>query len=238
MPYGGKRYVRRGMRPRYVKKRSVIGEFANGYRTAQKALSMVKWVKGLINVEKKQIDTTIIAPSTAIPVAGAASAIILTACAQGDTDETRNGNKYKLASCSVKVNLFRLAVAGSTANPCVRLIIFNDKNSNGVAPTLAELLDASSIIGRYNSDNVGSRFKILYDKRYSFGWLNSTTNTGAGMMSTNDSFYKKVMWHVKFDGTTAAQGDCVSGHIYAFLFCDTASVMEGSVTARVEFIDN
>lgn len=230
-----------GPRRRYSRpqrKRSVVGEFAAGYRTAQKALSMVRYVKSLINVEKKQVDTSITAPGTAIPVAGAANAILLTGVAQGDTDDTRNGNKIKLSALSIKANFFRLAVAGSTANPTVRMIVFNDKNSNGVAPAIADLLDATSIIGRYNPDNAGSRFKILHDKRYSFGWLNSTTNTGAGLMSANDSIYKKCGWHVKFDGTTAAQADCVSGHLYVFLFCDTASVMEGSVTARVEYIDN
>lgn len=210
----------------------------NALPLAEKAFEMAKYVATLVNVERKQIDTDITLVGTAIPVAAAVVAVPLTLCAQGDTDITRNGNKIKLSSISLKINLFNVGAAGSVANPTVRLLLVNDKVSSGAAPALTDVLDTASVIARYNPDTIGSRFKILMDKRYPFGFKNTTTSTGAGRQCLDDSFYKKVSWHVKYDGTTANIADATTGHLYAFLYADFANIMEGNVTSRVEFIDN
>lgn len=228
MPYQ-RRYKRTARRP-YTKKRSVIGEFASGFRTAQKALSMAKYLKGLINVEYKKNDVAVTAGFVQPSTTGTIT--LLSSMAQGDTSETRNGNSIRSKSISIKGSV----VAGTQTNE-LRYILFLDKNSNGVIPTATELLEADSVIARYNDDNMGSRFIILQDKRVPMGFNDTTNHYAAGDMNVSWSMYKKLFGHAKFDGTGAGQADAVSGHLYLYMVA-TANVGQHTITSRYEYIDN
>lgn len=203
MPY--KKYRKRRPGRKIVKKRG------GGYlSTAAKALALALMLKRMINVEKKFIESaTSSAQSTSATVA------LLTGIAQGDTQNDRNGNSIKAQSVSTKYNVEMNSSATATQ---VRIMLVIDKNSNGAAPVLSDILDngvASNAVAHYNSDTAGSRFLILHDKSYSLSINGSRTISG--------SCYSKLNHHVKFTSSTGAQASCASGHLYLILWSDEST---------------
>lgn len=85
--------------------------------------------------------------------------------------------KQILIKGSVATNLANnFAAGGVCGGQDVRMIVFVDRDSNGVAPLVTDVLVTSSSLSHYNLDN-RDRFKILYDKMY---WLAQASNTAAG----------------------------------------------------------
>ncbi len=128
------------------------------------------------------------------------------AIGQGDETENRNGVQVSLRSLDMRYLLQR----GNT-DACFRMILFIDRQTNGGTPLVADLLaqvatGSDMIISPLNVEN-RKRFTILADR----------THVLAIGMSENKCFRVKKRLTVKprFDGTTAALLDVVSGMIWA-----------------------
>ncbi len=89
--------------------------------------------------------------------------------AQGDTNATRDGNQIMVNDFLTRFTTSMHATATVTF---VRFIIFKDIQSNGVLPTVAELLRGASVTSALNIVN-GRRFTVLYDKLYSMDDIKS-----------------------------------------------------------------
>jgi hypothetical protein len=230
--------ARRQYKPRYNKKRTskptkgFFGTAGKALATASAALSMAKMVKSLINVETKFIDTTlggVLMPSASPTI------VPLTLCSTGTNDETRNGNSIKAKSNSLK---FTLAINSTTPldSDC-RIMIIYDKVSNGTLPIATDILDnlggITPTLAHYNGDNAGSRFLILYDKRFQL------TNNDRRLI--DGSSYLKLNHHVKFDGNGSLIADATTGHMYLVFMSNVAAVASQpsiSYSNRFYFIDN
>lgn len=215
-----------------AKSSGMFGTAGKALATASAALSMAKMLKSLINVETKFIDTSlggVLMPS-ATP-----SIIPLTLCSTGTNDETRNGNSIKAKSNSLK---FTLAINSTTPldSDC-RIMIVLDKVSNGTVPLATDILDnlggLTPTLAHYNGDNAGSRFVILYDKRFQLDTVNRRLIDG--------STYLKLNHHVKFDGNGSVIADATTGHMYLVFMSNIAAVASQpsiSYSNRFYFIDN
>lgn len=195
----------------------------NAYQMARAAINGVKFMKGLINCEKKYMINNFNSN-----VSTTANVLLLTNCAEGDDETQRNGRS--VLTRSVYVNGY-VTVNASATGTVFRYVLFVDKNSNGVAPAAAEVLTASSVTSTLNQDNAGSRFTIIADKHI--------TLYPAQKPIVNISCFRKVYHHTKWDGTTAVQADCVSGHIYLLMVSNEATNTPTPVLeTRVGFYDN
>jgi len=202
---------------------------------AAKALSMAKFLASVINVEHKFKDT--VYSRTAIY----STAVIthISGIAQGDGQNARNGDSVKLSS----VNLRGLITVGSTIAPTstvnirtVRVMLINDKVSDGAPPSLTDILDNSTlpnVYARYNPDNAGGRFRVLYDKRIV---VSATTNC------VRFNCYRKLKHHLKFTGGASSQTDASIGHLYVLLVSDDNSIdtntPEVEFNSCIRYIDN
>lgn len=222
--FQNKRFKRR----RYGRKR----QGTNYFSLARKAFSLAKYVASVVNVETKFIDTT--AGGVLIPAA-TPTIVPLTLCSQGVTDETRNGNSIKAKSNSLKFN-----ISINPTNPTdaiIRCMLVLDKVSNGTVPSINDILDnvggITETLCHYNGDNMGSRFKVLADKRYHLDTSGKEQVTG--------SIFRKLGHHVKYDGPSNAITDATTGHLY-FIFMSNISTVANqpdiSYTNRFYFIDN
>lgn len=223
----GRRYNRR-YKKRYAKKSSGMG---TALSIAGKALRVANFLKSIVNVETKFIDTT----AGGVLVPANPTFVPLTLCSQGVTDETRNGNSIKAKSLSMK---FNLSLNQTAPLDCfVRVLLVLDKVSNGTVPIINDILDnvggITETLAHYNGDNMGGRFQILADKRYHLDT--------SGKEQVAGSIYRKLSHHVKFDGTTNAIADATTGHLY-FIFCSNITAPANqpviSYTNRFYFIDN
>ncbi len=194
--------------------------------TASKALALALMLKKLINVEFKENETYFSATVPSTPRID-----LLTQIAQGDTKENRQGNSVRAKSLSLKMRMSKNAAATATI---VRVLIVQDKVSNGVVPITADLFDTSSApayMAPYNSDNAGNRFKFLRDKTY-------ILSDGGGELRLQRLF-NKLNHHVKWNGTTGVQAQCQTGHLYLItISSESTNVPNIEADVMLRYVDN
>jgi len=177
---------------------------------ASKALSMAKFLASVINVEYKFKDTVF--PRTVI--SSTPSITFISGTSQGDGQSGhRNGDSIKLSSVNIRGMVMVPTGTGQPPRIC-RIILVNDKVSDGSTPALSDLLDnttLSNVYARYNPDNMGGRFKILYDKRIVVSATNNAIKFGC---------YRKLRHHLKYTGSTANVTDASVGHLFLLVVSD------------------
>lgn len=130
-----------------------------GLSRPPKAVTYVRKVKKTypkIKAEWKSIDTNITQVQDAI---GAVT--LLNGCQQGDDIGNREGRQIQMRSIELKLHTY--GTAGTGIDQIHRILLVLDKNPNGVAPAIADIITANTS-GLRNLNN-RKRFKILMDKR-------------------------------------------------------------------------
>lgn len=183
------------------------------------------------NMEKKNID--IGGPNTITMTFATATwfgGTLLNGVAQGLTPNTRVGRKTTMVSL-----LLRWAAslaATSTGGSPVRIKVVYDKQSNGAAPVITDILTIDSFFAPNNLDN-SDRFVTLIDKI-------------TDPISTGDSFsvagVEKVNMALEtmFTGTAGAIANILSGSIYIFASMDSGILVASPTLAyisRIRFTD-
>lgn len=165
--------------------------------------------------EKKLCD---IGPNQAFNTTG--FPLLLLAVSAGTDDNARIGRKINLQSISFRWNF----EAGFTGQPeQVRILIVQDLQSNGVAPTLVAVLAQPNTISPYNMDT-RQRFKILFDHTEQYHNIINSAGVPPGNFSTpgfldpkhRDKMYKKLNNSVEYTGTGGTVASIVTGAVYLF----------------------
>lgn len=219
MPYR-RRYARRPRRR--TRGGGTVSRYM-GY--AQKALKVARFVRSIVNVEYKYIDTT-----AGVSMSSSGAVALLTGIAVGTTQTTRNGNSILAKSIwsqiTFKVN------AAATASTICRYMLVMDKQDSSSLPSITEILQTASVYAPITRNN-GDRFKVLCDKRFTVSL--ETGDNAAGLMKC----FRKLQTHIKYLGDTAAQSDVGENHIYVVTITDSAANNPTvNHTVRTRFIDN
>jgi hypothetical protein len=194
---------------------------------AYKAYKGVKYIKSLINVEKKFHDV-----SDATTYGTTPAVISLTNIAQGNDFNNRDGNSILLQSLQLKADIKHDMNKQGCDN--IRVILFQDNDQRGTDPAAGDLLETGSGFSWLNafvSHNAGSRFNILYDRKIKVSDQDQTKS-----IKLIRKFYSN---HVKYTGTTAADSSTYKGALFMLVVSDentTPPAMSWGV--RVRFTDN
>ena len=182
--------------------------------------------------EQKFLDNSFATPFPA-SVTTAGNLILINGCVQGTSMTTRIGNRITLKSIRIIFGSAYTAV-NLTGNQVLRVKVVYDKESNGAAPTAAQILAADA----WNYPNnlfFAGRFLTLYDKTY------TPNNQGqANTADFNDDIYVKMNLPVVFNsGNAGTVADISSGSIYLLLYTGgfTYTAESGSMVTRVRFED-
>lgn len=137
---------------------------------------------------------------------GTGSFAVLSIMAQGTTNVTRVGDSIMPKALRVSYYMTPAStVGGSDTNG--RVIIFADKDHNGLNPVLADILSittaSNSCNAGYNPDNVPTRFTILSD--HSFPLMNYASVAGVGNPSIFTRHIKRLPGKVNYVGATAGK---------------------------------
>lgn len=223
MPYK-RRFKKRRYRKRYKK---------SAYSLAKKALARSK-------TEKKYV--TIQTGSTAVGTAGTFH--LLNAIIRGDANDERDGIDVYLKSLDIRMILKSdTDIDGAAA---LRYVVFLDMQSNGVAPTIAELftVGSSNTLLHFN-ESYRHRFKILRDKTMTINPINSVINATTNVVTTGEAIkyhkrYIKVKQPVKyFDTDFGDIRDVTTGALYILLVSNNSgNSPEINLHARVCFYDS
>lgn len=146
--------------------------------------------------EKKFFDSSL---GSSAPSATGAIQSGLLFMANGTDDQTRIGNSINVTSIGYKF-VGTLATSETTEN-AVRVILFRDIQSNGAAPTVADVLTTAAFDSYFNPDNV-ERFEILDDRIIRVGACTGTTTAILPMIATSNC-YKKLSFKSTYTSNSA-----------------------------------
>ena len=149
---------------------------------------------------------------------------------QGDNIDNRSGDKITLTSCSISLTA---AVNALSVSSTVRLIYFLDTMANGSVPTVADVLQSVSTVGRYQSINLlKHRFKILWD-----------ITIPLVATASNHVVHKERMFRIKSpvyfqDGANIAGANSKNG-MFCIALSDAAVNLPGTAFAvQLQYTDN
>lgn len=209
------------MRRTWYNKKYSVGDIA------MKAWTAVKYMKTLINSERKLYDFT----QTGFTVDYTGTVIRLSDITQGDATNQRNGR-------SVLANylLFQGNCARVTADSLIRIILFRDKMQTGTAASTDQLLQTvgsqQAVFSSLDASFAG-RFDILSN-------INLNLNSATG---TNRTFkrYVKLNKHIKWQ-TVATGGNPMEGHLYVLIISDQSAASANKpivqFCSRIGYRDN
>lgn len=226
MAYKKKSYKKNGRRRRggygFWRALATGGKYAtNVAATAAAALQTANYVKDMINVEKKFVDT---ATSTSISTTG--QVVHLSDVAQGAGQSARDGNSIKVTYLGLNIGL---TINASATASLVRILVVRDNQQVGdTSPTMANVLAAEDTTAFLNGSTLG-RFSILYDKVFT---LNST-----GVANRMVHIKLPMKHHVRYNGT--ASTDIQKGGLYYMAVSNEATnTVAHYMNARLRYIDN
>lgn len=129
---------------------------------------------------------------------------------QGVTEITRVGRKAVIKSLAYNYSVI-VPETHDTATPAhgsqVRVIIFQDKQCNGVTAAVDDILQTANYKSYYNLVNQG-RFKILMDRTHNINYQTLASMTDNSFSQSEHqqhyTFYKKLNVPIEFDATSGA----------------------------------
>lgn len=221
---GTRQWGRRNRR-RYTYKKNTgsYGGVAKALALAGTALTIAHSVKKLVNVEYKSVGTT----GYQQDIESGGTVQLLTAIAQGDDRNDRNGRSIKATGFNfrgvVKYN------SDGVEYQQVRVNLVVDYHQDGVIPDIADIYDSADPL-LFRSLNNTDRFEVLWTKYYILSAMSPVRK-----IEKNRNMAMKM----EFIGTSAAQISMGGGTMYLVWSSDTAAnhpTMD--YTNRVRYIDN
>lgn len=159
---------------------------------------------------------------------------------QGDTQSNRLGRKVVVTKINARFAVLNVTAVAGVSGSSIRVILYVDKQCNGAAATVAQILATADWRSLLNLDN-SMRFQILKDQIYT---LNITAPSGtAGTAWITER--QDVVWNVKcrvpimFDNSTitGAITSITSSNIGVLAVCSDA---EGDISGfvRIRYDDS
>lgn len=176
-------------------------------------------------VEQKNIDVGLVAQALT-----ANSFNTVNACniiVPGDTGIDREGRKVVLKSFLMRYSCTNASTAGSCQ---FRILVVYDKQTNGAAPAVTDILTVNDFLGNMNLANT-TRFVVIADVVTEP--LSLATNVVSGMI------YRKLNLETLFGTGGGTVADINSGGVF-FIIAPNSTVAAASVFSaktRIRFID-
>lgn len=213
---------------RYKRKPSSRGRYRQRPITygqiGKKIYRDVRWLKSVINVEKKYIDTTLTNQASAVT----GTLTLINGVGLGDTGQTRDGQSIKIVSIEIRGQV----EINSSANASdFKWAVLFDSQANGSTPLVSNIWSSGSptalrLIG------TGTRFQVIHSKNMAL------SKNGNEMLCFK--WFKKLSVHTKYNtGNAGDITDIVTNALYFFNSSnETTNFPTINVSIRVRFIDN
>lgn len=186
---------------------------------------------------------------------------ILNAPKQGSAFYNRIGSKISLKSLRMRIQLRDIPANEGVSSMFVRIMIFYDRQCNGIVPASSDLLQSVNMDGVGSTDPLGGtsivnseRFVILRDEIVPvFSSLNSTstapTHLNFSMIDGQqknyfDWFIKLKGLETKFQNNDGDEGSITTGALYLWVFSDLSTggtnlvPLKATYNSRTRFYDD
>lgn len=154
------------------------------------------------NIELKRL--TSVAETLTVAIGGAATVDGFGPyLQQGDTINTRDGNKITLKSLSLKINVALGALEATGTS--LRLMLVYDRKPNGNNALITDMLSADDLLAGYKvTGEDKGRFQFLFDRVIAF---DSTQG------KWNDTYYKRFNLNIEYNGNAGTVADVQRGNL-------------------------
>ncbi len=161
--------------------------------------------------------------------------------AQGVTEVTRIGRKCTIKGINWRFNISLDTTTNmDTARETIRIILYLDKQANGVTAATGNILETSNYQSFNNLANK-SRFRTLMDRSYDLNALggagDGTSNDTMGR-EISDSFYKKCTIPIEFDAVGGVMTAIKSNNIGVLILAKNGAVAVFESKMRLRFTDH
>ena len=186
--------------------------------------------------EVKFLDTT--ADNLTPPVTGVLVSS-LNVIPQGVGESERLGRKVTLRALYIRCQ-FRISDADSAADGfrILRMLVYQDKQTNGAAPAVTDILQTAAFRSFRNLDNTG-RFNILHDKYYtknaSSGLATALADTGM-LIQTSNQLVMPIEYDATFD--TGVISTIRSNNIGVLFISNIGAHFDVDFHSRIRYTDN
>lgn len=190
--------------------------------------------------ELKFFDTT----AAVTGISGAGSLITsLNLIPQDTTESGRIGRKCTIKSLQWRYNL-QIPEVDAEMTPQesgrIRLIMYQDKQTNGLAATAIQILNTADVNSFYNLEEQG-RFRILMDKTVAMnpttGFSDGTGLSSASAVNKYATFGKKVTIPLEFSNTDGALTGIRSNNTGILAISGGTAVIDLAGRVRVRYSD-
>lgn len=214
MPY----YKRRTYKKRrYTRKSKDCGSPAE---LAKTALRGVKYLKTLVNAEKKFHDV-----ATALTISTTASASNLNGIAQGDTQSNRDGISILQNNLQVKGTITKHS---SSSSSFVRVVVLRDNQQVGDTNVAWTNIFTGETMDSYLRTTTLGRYQIMMDR---------VIQLTSDKPSVYIKKYFKLDKHARYNGTAAT--DIQKNGLYLLLLSDESTNLPTSnLCSRLAYYDN
>ncbi len=178
--------------------------------------------KALHIISQREPYGVVVAYSTVPTTSGAIAN--LTQIPQGDSLNTRAGDKVLVEKINVRCNIL------ATATSNWRYIVFRDRFNTGTTPVVGDVLANPTVASPYSTINViqQKRFTILMDKVMSFSSAGSLSGTFKRILNVNQPTY--------YSGSSATVNQA-AGQIYLLVVSDVATAGAHAFEAQTIYHD-
>ncbi len=199
----------------------------NGRKTFRKGYDRTGGFYGRMSSGREMKFHDVDVDDVAVAAGGTISASSVNLIAQGVTESQCLGRKCTIRSIGWRWVISLLeedAVPIPAAPDEVRVVMYLDRQCNGAAATVTDILESANHLSFNNLANK-SRFLKLYDQEFTLNF-NGLASDGAGVVSAGQvdvtgSFYKKCNIPLEFDSTTGALTEIRSNNIGVMLLSRT-----------------
>ncbi len=189
-------------------------------------------------IEKKFYDQDV--TDAVVAAGGTIVQSSLVTIAQGTTESTRIGRKVNIRGVYWKytVDIPPASGGGGGTGDTVRVILYQDKQTNGAAAGITDIVESADYQSFYNLSNIG-RFDILMDRTHALN-----PSAGAGNGTANDfgevthsyKFGTNKLIPIEYNSTTGALTEVRSNNL-GVLLLGRAGVAGFTSKMRIRYTD-
>lgn len=174
-------------------------------------------------IELKALDTTV-----NLAASSAGALILLNGLVKGDNLDQRQGRKVFASQISIRLSCN--STTGTGVNQIHRVFIVADRQSNGTAPVITDVLTSITVFGLPNLDN-RLRFRILWDKTYVLSKGDDPNSF------VYESLFLPLSFNVIFNsGNAGTIADLATNSLYLMVIgSEAAGVTAGTCLARARY---
>lgn len=191
-----------------------------------------------IGNELKFLDTSL--ANAVVPNTGQIKQASFVNIVAGTGESQRIGRKVTLRALSLRfVTVLEASTGPSNTDDGCRVILYHDKQCNGTAAAVTDILETASYLS-YNNLANKNRFSILADKYIDLsatsGAYNGTTNQ-FGAKAVTRSIHLRLNVPIEYSGTTGVIAE-IRSHNIGLLLVSDKNLIQFNGNCRVRFTDS